>query len=63
VLQENDALASETTGEEDDDGAGFKGWTRFGRADRLAGLGVISAGVLGPIFGSDSHGNADIYNA
>jgi hypothetical protein len=38
VLEEDDTLATETTGEEDDDGSGLEGWTGFRRTDRLASL-------------------------
>jgi hypothetical protein len=38
VLEENDALAAETTSEEDNDGTGLEGSPGFRRADGLAGL-------------------------
>lgn len=46
VLQENDALAAETTGEEDDDGTGLERSPRFRRTDRLASLELQLADVL-----------------
>jgi hypothetical protein len=40
VLEDDDALATEATGKEDDDGAGLEGLADLCRADRLAGLGL-----------------------
>jgi hypothetical protein len=40
VLEDDDALATEATSEEDDDGAGLEGLADLCRADRLAGLGL-----------------------
>lgn len=38
MLEENDALAAETAGEEDQDGTGLERGTRLGGADGLADL-------------------------
>jgi hypothetical protein len=37
-LQKDDTLATETTGEEDQDFSGFEGWSNFGWSDRFADL-------------------------
>ncbi len=38
VLEEDDALATEATGEEDEDGSGLKRWSVFRWADSFADL-------------------------
>jgi hypothetical protein len=38
VLEENDTLAAEATGEENADSSGLQRCTRFGRAEGLANL-------------------------
>ena len=45
VLEENDTLAAETTGEEDDDGTGLEGGTGLRRANTLTGLDSMLASV------------------
>jgi hypothetical protein len=47
VLEENDALAAETTSEEDDDGTGLEGGTGLRRASSLTGLEFVLVNVRG----------------